>query len=85
MESGASCHLSVDKNLYQSLEKCEPQPIATANGNISCTFKGAINFISEDGREVELKEVLYHEGMPNLISFSQLNSKGFIVLFENEC
>eukprot|EP00924_Labyrinthula_sp_SR-Ha-C_P014570 snap_masked-scaffold_34-processed-gene-1.36-mRNA-1 protein AED:1.00 eAED:1.00 QI:0/-1/0/0/-1/1/1/0/172 len=84
MESGASYHFSGYKNLFQSLEECEPQWVATANGNISCIFKGTINFISEDGRKVELTEVFCHEGIPNLISVSQLNSKGFTVLFENE-
>eukprot|EP00924_Labyrinthula_sp_SR-Ha-C_P002513 snap_masked-scaffold_16-processed-gene-6.78-mRNA-1 protein AED:1.00 eAED:1.00 QI:0/0/0/0/1/1/2/0/308 len=83
-DSGASYHFSGDKNLFQSLEECEPQRVATANGNISCIFKGTISFISEDDREVELREVFYHEEMPNLISVSQLNSKGFTVLFENE-
>eukprot|EP00924_Labyrinthula_sp_SR-Ha-C_P006044 snap_masked-scaffold_82-processed-gene-0.21-mRNA-1 protein AED:1.00 eAED:1.00 QI:0/-1/0/0/-1/1/1/0/279 len=84
MNSGASYHFSGDKNLFEFLTECKPQRVATANGNISCTFKGIINFISEDGREVELKEFFYHERMPSLISISQLNSKRFTVLFENE-
>ena len=81
LDSGASNHVCGDWSLFQSLHPVEePLIIETASGEATADYTGTIICTSNE-IEIELKDVLYYAGAPNLLSVSKLTSAGCEVKF----
>eukprot|EP00924_Labyrinthula_sp_SR-Ha-C_P011893 augustus_masked-scaffold_76-processed-gene-0.80-mRNA-1 protein AED:1.00 eAED:1.00 QI:0/0/0/0/1/1/3/0/425 len=84
LDSGAPEHLCGDRNLFKTIEMCQPLKVVTVNGTINCSQKGKVGFTTHDGTKIEIQNVYFHDGIPNLISVARLIGKDFIVIFEND-
>eukprot|EP00253_Pinus_taeda_P007721 PITA_07721 len=84
LDSGASFHMTDDKELFNDLEeKYLHMHIKMGdNGKYSVTGLGSIDFQREHGAQLTLKNVRYVlELKKNLVSVSMLEDKGYDVIF----
>ncbi len=89
IDSGASVHLSYDRNLFEEFIPLKEQTLTLVDGNkVSAIGKGVIKLEVQDEkncRTIILNDVFYiPQSKINLISVHQLNKKGFSVLFSSE-
>jgi transposase InsO family protein len=88
IDSGASCHMTPQKNLFSVINENFRAVIVVANGHsIEATGKGTIEVMtrtsSGGAASVKLRDVLYVPALKeSLISVPQLSKEGFIVKFD---
>src|SRR3984885_14576424 len=92
IDSGATAHMSSNKNLFKNFDSKYKGEVLLANGyKIQTAGSGNIflHFIKDDGEihVAKLCDVLYVPQLKgNLLSVKKLTNKGFLVLFEgNKC
>ena len=84
LNSGASFHMTGDKELFSDLEEKDLQMhIEMGNdGRYSATGIGTITFERESGNPFLLKDVMHVPGLKkNLVSVAMLEDKGYDVVF----
>eukprot|EP00253_Pinus_taeda_P023160 PITA_23160 len=84
LDSGASFHMSGDKNLFSSLEEKDLQmPIDMGDdGKYRVSGEGMVVFQREHGAPLTLTNVKYLPGLKkNLVFVSMLEDKGYDVIF----
>lgn len=90
MDSGATCHMLNNQNLFPSMKKSYPRTVTIGDGSKLSSNKCGTGFItfSVDGggnRSLQLDNVLYVPALEtNLISYSALDKKGYSLRFESE-
>lgn len=93
LDSGASDHMVMSKNVFKDMEAIPPRPIVLGDGTrVYGSFRGSVclrTWIGEIGdlyeRTIELSDVLYVPSLKsNLISCSKLCRDGYTVNFNSE-
>ena len=82
--SGASFHITGDKELFSDLEEKDLQMHIEMgdDGRYSATRIGTITFERESGKQFLLKDVMHVPGLKkNLVSVAMLEDKGYDVVF----
>ena len=90
IDSGASRHICNNKSWFIEEEKCKPIKVEMADGKVHMvTETGKIKIINEEGKTVELNDVLYlREAKYNIVSIKAImeRRKHLIVNFmQNGC
>ena len=86
LDSGASFHMTGDKELFSDLEEKDLQMhIEMGNdGRYSATRIGTITFERESGKPFQLKDVMHVPGLKkNLVSVAMLEDKSYDVVFSD--
>ena len=84
LDSGASFHMTRDKELFSDLEERDLQMHIEMgdDGRYSATRIGTFTFERESGNPFLLKEVMHVPGLKkNLVSVAMLEDKGYDVVF----
>ena len=87
IDSGASCHMSNDKNVFLKIDDSKKGKVVVANGGkINIHGKGDVLIgLKKDKREsfqVKLNDVMFVPDLENnLVSVKKLTEKGFSVIF----
>ena len=84
LDSGASFHMTGDKELFSDLEEKDLQMhVEMGNdGRYSVIGIGTITFERESGNPLFLKDVMHVLGLKkNLVSVAMLEDKGYDVVF----
>lgn len=87
--SGASCHMTGNRDWFKELRKCENPKIKIANNaKLSVEGKGDIDLkihVNGSADQLKVKDTLYiPELSANLLSVSKITSKGYTVTFTKE-
>ena len=86
LDSGASFHMTGDKELFSDLEEKDLQMHIEMgdNGRYSATGIGTITFEKELGKPFLLKNVMHVPGLKkNLVSVAMLEDRGYDVFFSD--
>ena len=86
MDSGASFHMTGEKELFSDLEEKDLQMHIemSDNGRYSATGIGTITFERESGKPFQLKYVMHVPGLKkNLVSVTMLEDKGYDIVFSD--
>ena len=89
VDSGASSHMTMNKNWLEDYEQLDHEQQVTAANNTKLTIKGKGNIkidvsVNNAKREVKILNVLYvPEICANLLSVSQMTNNGNTVSFDN--
>ena len=84
LDSGASFHMSGDKNLFSTLEEKDLQMQIEMgdDGKYRVSGEGTVVFQREHGASLTLTDVKYVLGLKkNLLSVAMLEDKGYDVVF----
>jgi hypothetical protein len=87
IDSGASQHITSNKNLFHGLEAIHEKKIRVGNNNIiTAKMKGSVT-ITIGGTQTIISDVLYTPGIAkNLLAVRRLTAAGFRLLFvDNYC
>ena len=76
VDSGATQHTCGVKSLFTEI-KPHRESISTAKGDIITSHIGTVEIQLESGTMIKLKNTLFWEGAPNLLSTSEIVQKGF--------
>jgi hypothetical protein len=86
LDSGASFHMTGDKEIFSDLEEGDLKMHIEMgdNGRYSATGIGTITFLRESGKPFQLKYVMHVPGLKkNLVSIAMLEEKGYDVVFSD--
>jgi hypothetical protein len=86
LDSGASFHMTGDKELFSDLEEKDLKMHIEMgdDGRYSTTSIGTITFQRELGKPFQLKDVMHVPGLKkNLVSVTMLEEKGYDVVFSD--
>ena len=84
LDSGASFHMTSDKNLFSALEEKDLKMRIEMgdDGRYSVSGVGTVAFQREHGAPLTLTDVMYVPGLKkNLVSVAMLEDKGYDVVF----
>ena len=84
LDSGASFHMTRDKELFSDLEEKDIQMHIEMgdDGRYSATSIGTITFERESGKPFLLKDVMHVPGLKkNLVSVAMLEDRGYDIVF----
>jgi hypothetical protein len=86
LDSGASFHMTGDKDLFSDLEEKDPKIHIEmgGDGRYSAIGIGAITFQRDSGKPFQLKDGMHVSGLKkNLVSFAMLEEKGYDIVFSD--
>ena len=86
LDSGASFHMTGDKELFSDLEEKDLQMHIEMgdDGRYSATGIGTITFERESGKPFLLKNVMHVPGLKkNLVSVTMLEDRGYDIFFSD--